>query len=159
MRTLLELNQELGALLAGPFANVARPNPIKVHFGRRTRCRFGSIKLSRDKKRSRITINGLFREEWIPSEIIRATLAHELCHYVHGFGSTLPKKYSHPHKGGVILQEMVSRGLEELYHFERLWTKRHWRAIVEREFPRRQRSVARRQPPLLRALKKILNLV
>lgn len=163
MRTLLQLNQELKALLAGPFADVPIVNQLTVDFGRKAKRRFGSIKLSRDKKRSRITINGLFREESIPVEIIQATLAHELCHYAHGFSSPLPRKYSHPHKGQVILREMEARGLKQLYHFERVWTKAHWRAIVEREFPRKHRSlVPRRGRPakiLLRALKKVLNLV
>ena len=57
-----------------------------------------------------------FRDPAIPEQIISATLVHELCHYAHGFSSPLPRKYSSPHAGGVILRRNEKRGLEALYH-------------------------------------------
>jgi hypothetical protein len=134
MRTDSFLQAKLKEFLDTSFSDMEVVNTLTIGFGRRARRRFGSITMTRDKKRSHITINGLFRDPAIPEQIISATLAHELCHYAHGFSSPLPRKYSSPHAGGVILREMKKRGLEALYHFERQWTKAHWGSVLQREF-------------------------
>jgi hypothetical protein len=149
MRTDADLQRYLQEFLEGAFSDMPVRNRISIRFGRKAKRRFGSIKMQPDKKESAITINGLFREEWIPEEIILATLAHELCHYAHGFSSPLPKKYKHPHQGGVIEKEMRARGLGHLFVFERKWTKAHWNRIVQANFaaPQRRRRVMRRRRP------------
>lgn len=163
MRSNQYLNEQLSGLLSGPFSDMPISNQLTIHFGRRARWRFGSIKMRRDQSVSEITINGVFKQERIPEKIILATIAHELCHYAHGFSSPLPRKYKHPHQGGVIRKEMQKRGLGQLFLFEKTWTKTHWRAIVRQEFPQTRRRVRRvtRAPksPLLKALKKALNMV
>jgi hypothetical protein len=135
MRNNTYLRGLLQAFLENEFAGMQRPNKIEIAFGRRAKRRLGSIKMGRDKKVSRITINGIFRDEVrIPEEIIRATIAHELCHYAHGFCSPLPRKYKKPHQGGIVGRELRKRDLGMLEEFEKMWTKRHWPKIVEEEF-------------------------
>jgi hypothetical protein len=149
MRDDLDLEKELKGLLSGPFSDMKIANDINIAFGRRAKRRFGSIKMRRDKSVSQITINGVFKNEFIPLEIIQATIGHELCHYAHGFCSPLKQKYKHPHQGGVIKIEMKARGLLHLYMFEKKWTKANWSRIVSEQLPasprRQHRRVKRRQ--------------
>lgn len=149
MRDNFDLEQELKGLLSGPFSAMPMANDIQIAFGRNARRRFGSIKMSRDKSASLITINGIFKNEFIPIEIIQATIAHELAHYAHGFCSPLPQKYKHPHQGGVIKKEMEARGLTHLYIFEKKWTKANWAKVVAEQLPAKPR---RRHRPLKRRL-------
>jgi hypothetical protein len=143
MRDNAFLEEKLKFYLEGAFADVERPNEIKIAFGRKAKRRFGSIKMDRDKKVSRITINGLFRDaELIPEQIICATLVHELSHYAHGFCSPLKQKYKHPHQGGVIKKELVARELVDLYQFEKKWTKANWNEIVKQKFPAPVRRIS-----------------
>lgn len=108
---------------------------VDISFGRRAKTRLGSIKQTGGlKKRSIITINGLFRDEAIPEEIINATIAHELCHFVHGFSSPLPQLASHPHQGGIVDKELKGRGLGDLLTFQKKWLKTEWPAIVKANF-------------------------
>lgn len=137
------LNEKLDSLLTSGFADLEKPNTIRIAFGRKARRRLGSIKMSRDKKVSHITINGIFRDETLPEQIVDAIIAHELSHYAHGFSSPLPKLYSHPHKGNVIGRELRKRGLHFLEEYEKTWTKNHWPKVLEREFPRQVRSIRR----------------
>jgi hypothetical protein len=145
------LRRQLDALLEQNFADMPRPNEIRINFGRRAKRRFGSIKMGKDKRVSQITINGVFRDERIPEQIICATIAHELCHYAHGFCSPLPKKYSHPHQGGVIERELKKRDLHYLSEYEKIWSKNNWPKIVGQEFPPQRQ---RRRPAGLRRRRK-----
>lgn len=156
MRNDTWLQSKLDYFLTDYFSDLELPNDLKIKFGRRAKRRFGSIKMTRDKKVSQITINGVFRDPKIPEDIILATIAHELCHYVHGFSSPLKQKYRHPHRGGVIPRELQKRGLFEFYRFEKTWTKQNWPKILKSSFPKtrtvRRRIVRRRQSPLLKLL-------
>lgn len=130
LRTNTWLNEQLQNLLSGAFSDMKTPNTITIKFGQRARRRLGSIRMSRDKKQSRIIINGYLRDPAIPEQIISSVIAHELCHYAHGFCSPLPKKYQNPHAGGIIGREFKKRGLYLLLEFEKQWTKNHWTRIV-----------------------------
>lgn len=155
MRSAAWLQDQVEQLLTGAFLDLAVVNRLEVHWGRRAGRRFGSITMSRDKKVSRITINGHFRDETIPEAIVQATLAHELSHYAHGFSSPLPKKYKSPHAGGVILREFKKRGLELLFHYEKQWSKDHWAEYLKlHSAPRVYRSLSRRPPA--RGLRQLL---
>lgn len=132
LRSTPWLQAELDHLLKNHFSDLEVPNKLTVRFGRRTKRRMGSINMSRDQKESRITINGLFRDPAIPEQIICSTLAHELCHYVHGFSSPLPRRYSSPHAGGVVQRELRKRGLYLLHQFEKQWFKSHWPQLFPR---------------------------
>lgn len=102
------------------FPEIEQRNPVTIAFGRKAKYRFGSVQL---KKHTHITINGLFRNIRTPQSVIDYTIAHELTHYAHGFSSPLPKKTRHPHKGGVVRNELIARGLGHLHTAYRAWLK------------------------------------
>ncbi len=150
MRSHTWLTDQLNALLKGPFADLPISNRLEVHFGRLARRRFGSITMTRDKKISRITINGLFRNEEVPEEVVQATLAHELSHYAHGFSSPLPRLYKTPHAGGVIEREFKKRGLSLLSRYEKEWTRLYWATYLRKQVPMKSvRRSVRRAPSLM----------
>lgn len=107
------------------FSDVSQDNPIFIKFGRFSKFRLGSIKFDRKNKKSYITITSMFKDTKIPVEVIDHTIAHELCHYTHGFSS--PKKQMHkfPHHGGVIQRELSERNLKYLSIAYRFWIKKY----------------------------------
>ena len=118
------LTERVQLLWENHFADVPKGFPIVTKFGSRARYRFGSIAARNGK--SMILINQLFAAPDVPVYVVDATLAHELAHYAHGFGSGLPKKYAHAHRGGVVDIELEKRGLGELSVKAELWRKAHW---------------------------------
>ncbi|HSH31339.1 MAG TPA: hypothetical protein VK963_01595 [Candidatus Saccharimonadales bacterium] len=135
MRDQAWLHQLLDETWDRHFSDVPQNNIVRVLFGRRAKNRLGSIKLdSREPDISIITLNGLFRDEAIPSFVVKATLVHELSHYAHGFNSPIEQKFRHPHAGGIMREEFRERGLEQLYLDQRHWLKHNWRRVVEHNF-------------------------
>jgi hypothetical protein len=136
MRTDDWLNQRLELIWARFFADIPVSTPVDIHFGRRSYQRLGSIALRKiirqgvAEQRSRITISSLLAEELFPDIIVDQIIAHELVHYVHGFGSLRPRTLRHPHQGGVIIKEFQKRGLWELYRAYQAWMKIHYKRIV-----------------------------
>ncbi len=106
------------------FSDVPKGFPIVTKFGSRARYRFGSIAARNGK--TIILINQLFAAPDVPTYVVDATLAHELAHYAHGFGSGLPKKHAHAHRGGVVDIELEKRGLGELSAKAETWRKANW---------------------------------
>lgn len=124
------LEERLRLLWEMHFSDVPVGFPIVVAFGTRAKYRFGSI-MARDGK-SLITVNRLFTDPFVPVYVVDGTLVHELAHYVHGFGSGLPRLYRHPHRGGVIDKELEKRGLGELDRKAGQWREAHWDAFYAR---------------------------
>ena len=118
------LTERIQLLWENHFADVPKGFPIVTRFGSRARYRFGSIAARNGK--SLILINQLFAAPNVPTYVVDATLAHELAHYAHGFGSGLPRKYAHAHRGGVVDTELEKRGLGELSAKAERWRKAHW---------------------------------
>lgn len=145
MRTNSFLIDRLNSILESNFPDLEAGDNIKISFGRKAKTRLGSIKrLRRNSGASLVTINGLFAEDFIPVKIIDATIAHELCHYVHGFSSPLPQLLKHPHRGGAIDREFKKRNLAELLSFQNKWLKEKWPGIIKEYFPRIRRRCRRR---------------
>src|SRR3989344_8224239 len=136
------LEKQLQYLLKKNFADVVISNPLEIKFGREAKYRFGSIRLVKPRKlrgfrvfrklrdlrdekpqRSIITITSLFAKESVPVEVVHYTIAHELCHYAHGFSSMNRQMFRHPHHGGVIKRELTERGLENLIPIFKRWLK------------------------------------
>lgn len=111
------------------FADVAEGYPIVSRFGIRARNRFGSIG-ARDGK-TIILVNRLFADTAVPEFVVDGTLAHELAHYAHGFGSGLPRIHADPHRGGVVDRELERRGLAETLLRSEEWRKVHWDAFYQ----------------------------
>lgn len=113
------------------FPDVPQINPVFIRFGRFARLRFGSIRMDRRSKKTYITISGMFKNERIPQEIVDHTIAHELCHYAHGFSSPHVRQHRYPHEGGVIKVEMENRGLIHLYNAYKKWIRSYREELKE----------------------------
>lgn len=105
------------------FSDVKQVNPVFIRFGRFSRFRLGSIRLDRFSKHSFITITGMFKDPSIPVEVVDHTIAHELCHYTHGFSSPRVRLHKYPHHGGIIKRELEERGLGRLSKAYNDWLK------------------------------------
>lgn len=132
------LSQRLELIWTEHFSDIERVTPIKISFGRRSYRRLGSIILKRGlvegeiRFYSRITISGLLKSDEVPALIIDQIIAHELVHYIQGFGSELPRTLRHPHQGGIIVKEFQKRGLWELFRVYKAWMKLEWVDFVKR---------------------------
>lgn len=117
------------------FSDIALKNidNIKIRFGRNAYTRLGSISYEKksDRKITLITITGYFKNQEIPQYVIDATIAHEICHYAHGFFSPFPKSSKYPHKGGKVDRELIDRGLGEILKKQKIWMKNNWKEIVK----------------------------
>lgn len=132
------------------FCDVARPNLVAIKFGKHSKRQLGSIRLIKDrgsferyvkkyklnsdifdnKTVSLINVTRYFSYDYVPEYVIKATVAHELCHYTHGFSSPLEKKYRYPHQGGIIQKELNSRGLLVVYTDSKKWIKDNWLSVI-----------------------------
>ena len=107
------------------FPEVERKNNVLIRFKGKWRNKFGHIRLLKNKN-TEIAINSHFKNDEIPEYIIDITIAHELVHYMHGFHSPHPKKFKHPHKGGIVNKELKLKGYSDYIRKERLWFKSEW---------------------------------
>lgn len=144
-RNDLWLKKQLEDLWKKHFPDIEQENEVFIKFGRPARTRLGSIRLTRDKQKSIILINGLFKDFFVPIEVIQAVISHELTHYAQGFSSPLPKLAKYPHQGSLVDREMKFRGLADLVKFQKKWVKAHWFDFVDKRVPRRIRSRRRRR--------------
>lgn len=132
------------------FCDVPRYNLVIIKFGKYSKRQLGCISLAREgskikgilaKKReeyevqdeksiSIITITRYFQQEIVPEYVIKATIAHELCHYTHGFNSPLQKRFDKPHQGNIVNKELERRGLLEDQNRADIWLKENWLDII-----------------------------
>lgn len=131
------LNQIWGLL----FPDTERQNNVIIRFKGRWKNKFGHIKRLKNKD-TEIAVNSLFRNERVPEFIIDTTIAHELIHYSHGFQSPLPKRYKHPHAGGIVRRDLLNRGFGHLIKREREFVKREWPKVFKELCP--DKSVRKR---------------
>jgi hypothetical protein len=111
------------------FADVPQGYPIATRFGIRARNRFGSI--GAQARQTIILVNRLFADPFVPIYVVDGTLAHELAHYAHGYGSGLPLLHRDPHRGGVVDKELDRRGLGEINRNAEQWRAAHWDAFYQ----------------------------
>lgn len=130
------LLSRLDHLWSSYFSDVPQINPVFIKFGRFARLRFGSIRMDRRTKKTYIVITGMFKDLKIPQEVVDHTIAHELCHYVHGFSSPHKRLHRFPHEGGIIKVELESRGLIRLYNTYKEWIKKY--KVELREYYKRR---------------------
>jgi len=114
------------------FPDVTQENPIHIKFGRFSKYRLGSIKLDKRYARSYITITSMFKDQAIPFEVVDHTLAHELCHYTHGFSSKKVRLHKYPHAGGIVHREMEQRGMGYLVEAYKAWVKDYRKKLLAR---------------------------
>jgi hypothetical protein len=115
------------------FADVPRLNQVDIAYCQPWKRRLGLIRLSLDNTTSFIGINALLQMPQVPEYILITTIAHELSHYVHGFGSPLPRLYEHPHANNVVKRELEKRGLGATLSLCNAWIDKEWFALYEQE--------------------------
>jgi hypothetical protein len=130
------LKQKLISIWQRYYPEINQANNVFIKFGRPCRTRLGSIKLGRrlQDPNTIITINGFFKDETIPEFVIEAVIAHELTHYAQGFCSPHEQKHRFPHRGGVLKNEMIDRGLEDLLKLEKQWIKLNWTNYLKKQY-------------------------
>ena len=102
-----------------------------------------------NKRKTIITINGLFKDLTVPEYVITATIAHEMCHYAHGFSSPLDQKFENPHQGGIVTREMKARGFDKELAMQKKWLKEVWPEYLKQKMPYKQRRRRRRRVTFL----------
>ena len=115
------------------FHDVLRANRIEIAYCYPWKRRLGLIRLSLDDNVSFIGLNALLQIEEVPEYLLTITIAHELAHYTHGFGSPLARQYKHPHANNVVPKELKRRGLGETLHLCNEWIDKHWFSFYDRE--------------------------
>jgi hypothetical protein len=135
------LRDEVDDIWRRYFADVPRVNAVEVAFRRPWMRRLGVISLSEDESTTRIGVNSLLAHNDAPYCLTLITVAHELVHYGHGFGSPLPRRYAHPHRGGIVPRELRSRGLTDELEEYGGWIQQHWWSFYARHAPPTRRAV------------------
>jgi hypothetical protein len=124
----------LDEIWQGHFADVPRANRLEVAYCQPWRRRLGLIRLSLDNTTSFIGLNALLQLPQVPEYVLIATIAHELTHYAHGFGSPLPRLHKHPHANNVVKHELERRGLGEILRLCNEWIDSHWFSFYDKEY-------------------------
>lgn len=150
MRDREFLENTLYDLWENHFCDIPRKNLVLIKYGKYSKRQLGSIKLANkrtkikgllkqkgeeydiqdDKSITVITVTRYFQNEIVPEFVVRATIAHELCHYAHGFSSPLQKRFQKPHQGSIVQKELKKRGLFEKQKEVDKWLKENWLDII-----------------------------
>ncbi len=115
------------------FFDVPRANEVQIAYCRPWKSRLGLIRMSLDSTRSFIGINSLLQLKDVPDCVLVTTIAHELVHYTHGFGSPLPQLFEHPHANNIVDKELEQRGLGGALSNCTTWIDEHWYAFYEEQ--------------------------
>lgn len=115
------------------FEDVPRVNQVEIEYCQPWKRRLGLIRLSLDNTTSFIGVNSLLQLPQVPECILITTIAHELTHYAHGFGSPLPRLHQHPHANNVVKRELEHRGLGEVLRLCNEWIDSEWFLFYDRE--------------------------
>ena len=115
------------------FSDVSHANEIEIAYCRPWKSRLGLIRMSLDSTRSFIGINSLLQHKMVPDCVLITTIAHELVHYTHGFGSPLPQLFEHPHADNIVEKELARRGLSDALLECDTWIDEHWYAFYEEQ--------------------------
>jgi hypothetical protein len=108
------------------FIDIPRVNTVHIGYCFPWKSRLGLIRLSLDESTTFIGINSLLQSPQVPDYVLITTIAHELVHYAHGFGSPLPRLHKYPHANGVVERELAHRELSEYLHRCNQWIDKHW---------------------------------
>ena len=121
-----QLVRYLDSIWQGYFSDIPRLNTVNIAYCQPWKRRLGLIRLSLDSTKSFIGINALLQLQEVPDYVLYTTIAHELAHYAHGFGSPLPRIFEHPHANNIVQRELVRRGLGELARRCDDWIDKQW---------------------------------
>jgi hypothetical protein len=127
------LNQRFEQIWQLFFPDVEKKN-VFIKWKGHWKNKFGHITTTKGGK-TEIAINKIFKNLQVPEDVIKLTIAHEIVHYSHGFHSHLPKKYKHPHKGGIVEKDLKSRGFSYMLKKEKEWQKAEWCNLYKEIMP------------------------
>ncbi len=131
--TTRDLPLYLSSLWQHYFSDVPHANEVQIAYCRPWKSRLGLIRMSLDSTCSFIGINSLLRHADVPDCVLVTTIAHELVHYTHGFGSPLPQLFEHPHANNIVDKELKQRGLGNALSDCNTWIDDHWYAFYEEQ--------------------------
>jgi hypothetical protein len=120
------LTQTLDTIWQTYFLDIPRVNMVEIAYSHPWKQRLGLIRLSLDNTKTFIGINTLLQLHEVPEHVLITTIAHELTHYAHGFGSPLPRIFAHPHANNVVERELEQRGLGEMAQLCDNWIDKQW---------------------------------
>jgi len=143
--TTRDLTIYLSSIWQHYFSDVPHANEVHIAYCRPWKSRLGLIRMSLDSTRSFIGINTLLQHEHIPDCVLITTIAHELVHYTHGFGSPLPQLFAHPHANNIVDRELEQRGLSDALSNCNTWIDEHWYAFYEEQCTLRKRHATVQQ--------------
>jgi hypothetical protein len=121
-----DLTAYLNRIWGEHFIDIPRVNTVHIGYCFPWKSRLGLIRLSLDQNTTFIGINSLLQLPQVPDYVLITTIAHELAHYAHGFGSPLPRQHKYPHANGVVERELESRELGECLRCCNRWIDKHW---------------------------------
>ena len=133
LSSLRNLHIYLDHIWRSYFSDIPCVNEVQIAYCHPWKSRLGLIRLSVDNATSFIGINALLQHQQVPVCVLITTIAHELTHYAHGFGSPLPRLYKHPHANNVVNRELEQRGLGEYVQQSDLWIDKEWFAFYDNE--------------------------
>jgi hypothetical protein len=128
-----DLTHYLNQIWRDHFADTPRVNHVYIDYCYPWKSRLGLIRLSKDQSTSFIGINTLLLLQQVPEEVLITTIAHELVHYVHGFGSPLPRYYKHPHANNIVDRELEQRNLGDYLRRCHAWIDKNWYSFYDRQ--------------------------
>jgi hypothetical protein len=115
------------------FTDTPRVNEVRINYYYPWKSRLGLIRLSIDQRQTFIGINPLLQLAQVPESVLIITIAHELTHYAHGFGSPLPRRCEHPHANRIVDRELERRMLGDHLQSCNEWIDKQWYAFYENE--------------------------
>jgi len=115
------------------FTDTPCVNEVSIDYYYPWKSRLGLIRLSIDQKKTFIGINSLLQIVQVPESVLIITIAHELTHYAHGFGSPLPRRCEHPHANRIVDRELERRKLGEHLQHCNEWIDKQWYAFYDIE--------------------------
>lgn len=121
-----DLNVYLDRIWQRHFSDIRRANDVEIAYCQPWKRRLGLIRMTVDNKTSFIGINALLQHQQVPEYVLITTIAHEMTHYAHGFGSPLPRCYEHPHANNVVERELAQRGLGKYAQQCDEWIDKQW---------------------------------
>lgn len=142
-----QLARCLDAIWEAYFSDIPRLNRVDIAYCQPWKRRLGLIRLSLDGTKSFIGINALLQLQDVPDYVLYTTIAHELTHYAHGFGSPLPRVFEHPHANNIVQRELVSRGLGDLASRCDGWIDKQWFSFYDMQREAGWAGIARASRP------------
>lgn len=116
------------------FPDIPCMNEVHIAYRQPWKSRLGTIRMTVDNTISCIGLNALLLHQQMPEYLLITTIAHELTHYAHGFGSPLPRLYQHPHANNVVNSELERRGLGAYVEKSNRWIDKQWFSFYDKEY-------------------------